>query len=194
MRKCLGWVVMATLMLTLGCSTATCPMDTEVTCNYQFYDADGNASALYDTLTVTFRKLVTIYTYSKEGMNDSIVRDKDTTLVAAGYTETEGKTLIDTIIMNRLIEGTEMKLPMSYYALVDTLVFHYGKIRLPDTLYIYHTNYTHVETPECGSYQFHNISNLRATDRCIDRVELIDPKVNYDKKDNVKIYFNTSPE
>ena len=66
MRKGSGIVMVLSLLLTIACSTATCPMDTVVTCNYDFFDADGNTSVLYDTLTVTIAKPTTFYIYTKE--------------------------------------------------------------------------------------------------------------------------------
>lgn len=194
MRKGSGIVMVLSLLLTIACSTATCPMDTVVTCNYDFFDADGNTSVLYDTLTVTIAKPTTFYIYTKEGKKDSVSRTRITALVDSGYTETVKKLKVDTTLVNNLANGGSIKVPMSYYASVDTLVLHYKKILLPDTMYVFHEGYTHVETPECGSYRFHNLKEIRTTDRCIDRVEIINPKVNYEKEFNVKIYFNTLPE
>lgn len=184
----------AAVLVVTACSTATCPMDTVVTCNYTFYNSDGEKSPLYDTLTVSIKKLVTVYTYSKAGKNDSILRSRSSALVDSGYTETVGKAEIDTVLINSLVNGSSMSIPMSYYKGVDTLVFHYQKILLPDTVYIFHSGYTHVETPECGSYRFHNLSEIRSTDRCIDRIDIVNPTVNYEKEENVQIFFNSYSE
>lgn len=193
-RKGFGIVIVLSLLLTIACSTATCPMDTVVTCNYDFYDADGTTSLLFDTLTVTIAKPTTFYIYTKEGKKDSVSRTRIVALVDSGYTETVKKLKVDTTLVNSLANGGDMRVPMSFYASVDTLVLHYKKILLPDTMYVFHEGYTHVETPECGSYRFHNLKEIRTTDRCIDRVEIINPKVNYEKEYNVRIYFNTLPE
>lgn len=194
MRKGIGIVMVLNLLLTIACSTATCPMDTVVTCNYDFYNADGVSSVLYDTLTVTISKPTTFYIYSKEGKKDSVLRERSTALVDSGYTEKVTRLKVDTVLVNNLIEGGGLNLPMSYYASVDTLVFHYKKILLPDTVYVFHEGYTHVETPECGAYRFHNLKEIKTTDRCIDRVEILNPSVNFEKNNNVRIYFNTQPE
>ncbi len=194
MKKGILILLSVPLLLVMACSTASCPMDTVVTCNYIFYNADGQPSPLYDTLTLTIAKQVTIYTYRKEGRNDSILRNRSTALIDSGYTETVGKARIDTVLLNRMVNGISMAIPMSYYNSVDTLVLNYGKILLPDTIFLYHTGYTHVETPECGSYRFHNLSSVRTTERCIDHVEILNPTVNYEKQTNIRIYFNTNSE
>lgn len=184
----------ACLLAATACSTASCPMDTVVTCNYTFYNSDGILSPLYDTLTVTIKKDINVYTYSKEGYNDSILRHRSTALIDSGYTETVGTAKLDTILMNSLVNGTAMSIPMSYYKRVDTLLLNYRKILLPDTVYVFHEGYAHVETPECGSYRFHNISSIRSTYRCIDRIEIVNPTVNFNGEENVRIYFNSYSE
>jgi len=195
MRKWIGLAIVASLLLTVACSTASCPMDTKVTCNYDFFDAaTGDASVLFDTLTVTIRKPMTFYIYTKEGKNDSVLRVRSTALVDSGYKETKTVVNADTILLNSLANGGGMNIQMSNNGPVDTLVLHYKKILLPDTMYVFHEGYSHVETPECGVYRFHNVKDVKATDRCIDRVEIVNPKVDYQKEYNVRIYFNTSAE
>ncbi len=76
-----------TMLVAVACSTASCPMDTVVTCNYSFYNADGAASPLYDTLTVTISKDIQAYVYRKTGKNDTILRQRSTALIDSGYTE-----------------------------------------------------------------------------------------------------------
>ena len=183
-----------TLLVAVACSTASCPMDTVVTCNYSFYDSDGAQSPLYDTLTVTISKDIQAYVYRKAGKNDTILRQQSSALIDSGYTESKETVRIDTILLNRKVNATAMSIPVSYYRSVDTLVFHYGKILLPDTVWLFHSGYTHVETPECGSYRFHNISEVRTTDRCIDTVYIVDPTVNYQGNVNLDILFNTNDE
>lgn len=182
------------LLVMAACSTATCPMDTVVTCNYTFYNSEGATSPLYDTLTVTIKKATTVYTYSKEGRNDSILLRPSTALIDSGYTETISTMKLDTVLMNSLVNGTAMSIPMSFYNRVDTLIFYYRKILHPDTVYLFHEGYTHVETPECGSYRFHHLSGIRSTDRCIDHIEVVNPTVNFEGAENVRIYFNSYSE
>ena len=79
---------------------------------------------------------------------------------------------------------------MSYFRDADTLVFSYGGILLKDTIKIQHDSYPHVELPECGTYRYHTLKSITATDAAIDHIEISNPFVNYEGKENIKIFFN----
>jgi len=187
-------LLLLAMLAAAACSTVTCPMDTVVTCNYTFYNTDGVAAALADTLNVSIRKDVPVYTYSKEGHPDTTCLQPSHALVDSGYTEAVGWTKKDTTLVNNLANGSKFSVPMSYYRRVDTLILSYKLILWPDTVYITHDSYTHVETPECGSYRFHRLTGIRSTNRGIDRIEIGNPDVNYEGAENVKIYFNNFSE
>ena len=179
-------------LLLMGCYSNNCPMENLVTCNYGFYDSEGTAVSYYDTITVTtlMPGYKTVYTYRKLG-NMTVTKDRpDTTLVNQGYTETITQQRKDTILLNQLHVASSMKVPMSYFREVDTLILSYKMISLKDTIKIQHSSYPNVELPECGTYRFHTIQGITATDAAIDRIEINEPKVNYDGNINVKIYFN----
>ena len=169
-------------------------MDTVVTCNYTFYNTSGVAATLDDTLTVSIKKTAYYYSYHKDGYRDTTLTQSVKAFVDNGYTETVTPYRKDTALVNRLVGGEKMSVPMSYYNRVDTLVLRYGLILLPDTIFVSHDSYTHVETPECGSYRFHTITDIRSTQRGIDHIEVTNPIVNYEGKENVKIYFNSFAE
>ena len=178
----------------VACSTVTCPMDTIVKCNYTFYNTNGEAAALADTLNVTIQKTAYLYSYHKDGFKDTTFTKPVKAFTDNGYTETVSTYRKDTTLVNKLVNGTKMSLAMSYYNKVDTLVLHYGLIYLPDTIYVSHDSYTHVETPECGSYRFHRLTDVRCTDRGIDHIEITNPTVNYEGEENIRIYFNNYAE
>lgn len=83
-----------------------------------------------------------------------------------------------------------MKVPMSYFHDCDTLVFSYSRITLKDTLKVFHDSYPHVELPECGTYRFHTLKDIKATDAALDHVEISESSVDYDGNTNIKLYFN----
>ena len=177
-----------------GCSTVTCPMDTVVKCNYIFYNTNGQAAALADTLNVNIKKTAYLYHYQKAGYKDTTFTQPVKAFVDNGYTETVTSYRKDTTLVNKLINGTKMSVAMSYYNKVDTLVLRYGLIYLPDTIFLSHDSYTHVETPECGSYRFHRLTDVRCTNRGIDHIEITNPTVNYEGAENIRIYFNNYTE
>ena len=179
-------------MLLTGCYSNNCPLENTVTCNFGFYDSRGTAISYGDTITVTTLKpgYKWVYTYRKLG-NATVSRDEqDTMLLNLGYTETKSRQRNDTVLLNKLIGASSMKVPMSYFHNSDTLILSYSRISLKDTIWVQHTSYPHVELPECGTYRFHTLQAVTATDAAIDHIEICEPKVNYGGETNVKIYFN----
>lgn len=127
-----------------------------------FYNTDGTKLTLTDTLTVTVR---------------------------------------DSVILNRLTNGMSIILPMSYSADADTLVFHYKPQDVDkdetDTVIITKTNTPHFISLECARAMYHTITGVSNSNRipddiyrfAINKVEITNPQVNYDEKENLKIYF-----
>lgn len=180
------------VLMLAGCYSNNCPLENTVTCNYGFYDSEGTAITYGDTITVTtlMPGYKTVYTYRKLG-NVTVTKDyQDSALIHQGYTETVAMQRNDTILLNKQYDASSMKVPMSYFHDTDTLILSYRKISLKDTIKIRHSSYPHVELPECGTYRFHTLESVMATDAAIDHIEISDPKVNYDGAINVKIYFN----
>lgn len=187
-----GLVVWCVAILMLGCYSNNCPLNNIVTCNYYFYDAEGTPITYGDTITVTTlmpgHKMV--YTYRKLGSPTVTKNYRDTILINQGYAESVSRQRNDTTLMNRLVGASSMEIPMSYFRDADTLILTYGSISLKDTIKIQHDSYPHVELPECGTYRYHTLKSITATDAAIDHIEISNPQVNYDGKENVKIYFN----
>lgn len=179
-------------MLLTGCYSNNCPLENTVTCNFGFFDAEGNSISYQDTITVTTLKpgYKTVYTYRKLG-NLTVTKDEqDTALINQGYTETTSQQRKDTILLSNKYNVSSIKVPMSYFNEEDTLIFSYRMISLKDTIKIRHTSFPHVELPECGAYRFHSLRGITATDAAIDHIEIINTSVNYDGSTNIKIYFN----
>lgn len=176
----------------VACSSNNCPLENIVTCNYHFYDREGVAIKYGDTFTVTtlLPGTKTVYIYRKLGYTTVTVDRPDTAYTNAGYTETIATARRDTVLINKASNRSYVQVPMSYYNKADTLVFAYSSISRRDTIIVQHDSYPHVELPECGTHFYHNLRSIRATDAAIDHVEIVNPLVNNEKKENVKIYFN----
>lgn len=110
-------------------------------------------------------------------------------LVDNGYKETVSITRHDSIILNRIPNASKLSLPMAYHNQGDTLIFNYSSLSRNDTIYIAHDNFPQVNLPECGTYMFHRITGAKSTDTSIERIEISNPNVNYEGKENIKIYF-----
>lgn len=180
-----------------GCDASNCPLESTVTCNYGFYDSDGQAVTYNDTITVTtlLPGYRTQYTYRMMGQQPRTRYERDTALVNAGWTETSAVVRRDTTLLNRLTGASSMQVPMSYFNAEDTLVLTYTGLSLRDTIYVSHDSYSNVDLPECGTHRFHQLKDLRCnTHVAIDHLEISSQEVNYEGLENIKIYFYGSAE
>lgn len=187
--------VVVTVLLTIllsACYSNNCPLENVVTCNFGFYDAEGNSISYGDSITVSTLRpgYKTVYIYRKLGNLTVTKEERDEALIEQGYSETVSQQRNDTILLNKACNVSSIKIPMSYYNESDTLVFTYAFISLRDTIKLKHRSYPHVELPECGAYRFHTLTDIEATDAAFDHVEISEPHVTYDGNINVKIYFN----
>lgn len=186
------YIYLISLALLTACYSNNCPVDNKVFCNYYFYDSEGTAISYGDAITVSaiLPGGKTVYVYRRLGevtvTSDTVRPD----LIKAGYAERVEAQRNDTILINKASGKQMLPIEMSYFNSVDTLLLRYGSISMCDTIYIEHESYPHVDIPECGSFRFHHIKSVRATDAAIDHIEISNPTVNYDGAENIKIYFN----
>lgn len=180
------------IAILVACSSNNCPLENTVTCNYYFYDSEGVAIKYGDSFSVTtlLPGEKTVYVYRKLGYTTVTTDNPDTAYVNAGYTETVAIVRRDTVLVNKASNRSSIQVPMSYYNKADTLIFTYSSISHRDTIIVQHDSYPHVELPECGTHFYHNLRAIRATDAAIDHVDIVNPLVNHEGNENVKIYFN----
>lgn len=122
------------------------------------------------------------YAVTEEG--ESQVRILDTLTVTAAGT--------DSVLVNRLVNGDGVELPVSYSAPTDTLVFQFTdtlRRKREDTIWISKENVPHYESPECPASMFHRVTSVRHTLRLIDSVTIVNPNIDYNVSENFKIYF-----
>lgn len=94
----------------------------------------------------------------------------------------------DSIILNHSTATSSLTLPVSYTRRVDTLIFLYSGIYI-DSLYLYHTNIPYFVSMDCGTAMYHNIEKVTSTHIFIDSIHVTEPFINYDERENIKIYF-----
>ncbi len=179
-------------ILFFSCSANNCPLESNVTCNYGFYDSEGTPITYNDVITVTtlLSGSKTVYTYKKLNMETVVLDYHDESYIQEGYVETVSEVRRDTVLLNKISNISSMKLPMSYYSKNDTIIISYSSISNKDTIFINHNSYTYVDLPECGTKRFHTIKEIRSTESGIYNVEIADASVNFDGNENIKIYFN----
>lgn len=175
-----------------GCYSNNCPVNNTVTCNYMFYDSEGVRITYNDAITVSaiMPGTKSVYVYRKLGYSNIIREKADQSLLDDGYSVSTQEVRNDTVLINKAKSKQFLQVPMSYFNPVDTLLFSYESISLPDTIYIEHVSYPHVDLPECGSFRYHDLKSIRTTNNAIDHIEISNPTVNYDQQENIKIYFN----
>ncbi|MBQ0021763.1 MAG: hypothetical protein KBT29_00835 [Prevotellaceae bacterium] len=183
--------ILFAIAMLASCYSNNCPLNNSVTCNYHFYDMEGNAIKYGDQIKVSTLKpgMKDVWVYKKLGYKTLTLDSPDSALVADGYSETKTQQRKDTVIVGQA-NSDKIQIPMSYYYNCDTLVFEYGSISKKDTIKINHESYPHVELPECGTYRFHSLKGISCTNAAIDHVEISNPVVNFDGAENIKIYFN----
>ena len=96
----------------------------------------------------------------------------------------------DSLIINKVTGASNFEIPMSYFHSKDTLIIEYASLVRKDTIVVSHKSYAHVDLPECGTKYFHELLDISTTHIGIDKIEIVNPMVNYDKMENVRIFFN----
>ena len=96
----------------------------------------------------------------------------------------------DDVLINRDINTTEILLPLSYHAPVDTFVIrYYGPYySLLDTLCVQKTNDLYFESPDCPTVMMHTILGVSCTDEFIGSVEVVSEKVNFEEAVHLKLF------
>lgn len=98
----------------------------------------------------------------------------------------------DSVLVNRLTNGSQVELPVSYNSATDTLVFRFvneEQQERTDTIWIDKENIPHYESPDCPVAFFHNVTAVRYTQRLIESVSIINPNIDYNVSENFRIYF-----
>jgi hypothetical protein len=96
--------------------------------------------------------------------------------------------------VNKSQNRDKVGVPMSFTNTSDTLLLQYGSILHPDTIIVEHLPHPYVEIPECGSYMFHSLKSVYSTELGIDSIEIVNHNVDFEGKENIRIYFNGNSE
>lgn len=99
----------------------------------------------------------------------------------------------DTLLFNRGVNQTSLRLPASYQHPEDMLVFCMadttGRVAL-DTVWVQKEDIPHFESVDCAAHFFHTLTGVRSTHYSIDTIQIINTSVNYDTSgEHLHIYF-----
>lgn len=163
-----NWLYTIILLSLVGCQEISCPLDNVVVLTMNFYQG-GSAVTVGDTMSIT-----------------------------AGRT--------DSVVLNRLYNFSKVTIPVHQGAQEvtrDTLVLHWllaqstkesPAVYLRDTLFLSHTCDVHFETIDCKPAVFHQLQEVRCTHQFLDSVSLIDPLINYEDYENLRIHLRSAVE
>ncbi len=100
----------------------------------------------------------------------------------------------DSILLNKAQGISSFLLPVHYTSDKDSLILRFSDTEgdeMIDTLCISHTNEAHFEAMDCPLCYFHTLTDVTCTNHAIERVELVNPTVNYDTQENICIYLRS---
>ncbi|MBQ4083389.1 MAG: hypothetical protein IJC77_03880 [Bacteroidaceae bacterium] len=95
----------------------------------------------------------------------------------------------DSVVLNRKVYASEVLFPLSYVHGTDTLIFDYSGGRVPDSLFISHTNRPTLVSVDCGTAMFHTITSVGSTHHYIDTLVIKSSDVNYDERENIQVIY-----
>lgn len=94
----------------------------------------------------------------------------------------------DSVLINQEANPKQFQLPLSYTHTEDTFIVHYTE-KIVDSIFVKHANIPHFISMDCGTGMYHFLEGVRSTNNAIDSIQIINPEVTYDAKENIKIYY-----
>ena len=96
------------------------------------------------------------------------------------------------VLLNRKTGASTLKLSLSYFQPVDTLVLAVAGTgyTFTDTVWIEKT----FESPDCPVNMFHHITDVRSTHVFIDSISITQPDVNFAEHENLQIHMYPSAD
>ena len=147
-------------LIMAGCTGVNCPLTNTVYSHWSFY-SDGQAVTVQDTLYV--------------------------------YAKVNGK---DSLLINQLYNASSMDLPFSYYQPADTFIMEIHQLVdsvnigiWKDRIIVSKDNLDHFNSPECGIWHEHNVTQVQSTSIMLDSVQVVKPKIDTNEDENFRIYF-----
>lgn len=144
-----------------SCSSVDCPLNSLVYTQYQLRTPAGTVDTLYDTLTISTKRII-------DG-NDSVLINRN----------------VRTTEFSLPISYAQPQ-DVFYFETIDTVT----KATTYDTVTVTKEDMPHFESVDCSPSYFHTITAVSNTYNAIDSIVIIHPDVNYDtSKKHFNIYF-----
>ncbi|MBO4444133.1 MAG: hypothetical protein J5814_05130 [Bacteroidaceae bacterium] len=111
---------------------------------------------------------------------------------AVAYTDTLTVTVVgakgDSVILNRKKNASGFTFPLGYTHDCDTFVLHYTR-DVCDSLFLWHDNHPYFISLDCGTAMFHTLTRAECTHTLLQEAVIVNPEINYDGQENIKLYF-----
>lgn len=160
-RLALSSMVAAALMV-VGCQNISCPLDNVVLMtNCLCYQ--GAPVTMADTLSVTVARTDSVLLNRLSGFSSFQLKMHE---VAEGH-------LTDTLVLNWSLKATELQ----------------PALQLRDSIFVDHDCHIYFESIDCPPVIFHNITSARSTRNLLDSVEVIQPRVEYEDVENLRLHL-----
>lgn len=170
-------ILWAAILFFPACEVENCPPNTMSYVKFTFADQHGKAVQIVDTTSVIgmIHADVTVYDTLDDGtIKEEIVYDS----------------LIHDTLINREAGASEFKVPLSY-AGETSFILAYLHAR-PDTIRISHRNIPYFMNLDCGTMMFYEIQQATSTRHQLDSLQIINPNIDNNEKENIKIYFTVT--
>ena len=158
-------------LFTISFSTIDCPLQNNVTVQYEIRDKAGKALPLTDSLSVVTMRV-------------------DGEYILVDITTQENNQYV---LLNRLIGKSSFSLPISYSHPEDILYFCFTDTAktVVDTVWIKKDDIPHFESVDCNPAFFHKITDVRYSRNYIDSLVLLNRSVTYDQE---TVHFRLVPK
>lgn len=160
-----------------ACEVENCPPNTMSYIKFSFVNQHGKAVQLIDTTSIIgmIHADVTVYDTLDDGtIKEEVVYDS----------------LIHDTLINREVGASGFEVPLSYSDKTSfILAYLHAK---PDTIHISHRNIPYVTNLDCGTMMLYEIQQATSTRHQLDSIQIINPNIDNNEKENIKIYFTVT--
>lgn len=98
----------------------------------------------------------------------------------------------DYVLLNKSTNTSEILLPLSHKAQVDTFVMknHGKEYYREDTLFVTKTNNVYFESPDCPTVMMHSITSVSCAKIYIDSANVVNKDVNFEESTHLKLFIH----
>lgn len=160
-----------------SCEVENCPPNSMAYLKFAFSDQHGRSVTIADTTSIigmTYADVTVYDTLDDGSIEEKVVHDS----------------LIHDTLINREANAESFKVPLSYNSRTE-FIFAYQHAR-PDTIRITHRNIPYFMNLDCGTMMFYEVQQVTSTRHQLDSVQITNPKIDNNEKENIKIYFTVT--